>query len=115
MAGEGGGELEVTGAVLLNGRYQLCAKLGHGSFGDIYKAVDIETRAEVGVKFEHVRSRRPQLRHEFEVMRLLLGHSLLSQALCGGGVQQAEHTHTSKQRAFRGACGAAQRATTTRW
>lgn len=38
--------------------------------------VDIETREEVGVKFEHVRSRRPQLQHEFDVMALLEGHGL---------------------------------------
>ena len=38
--------------------------------------VDIETREEVGVKFEHMRTRKPQLAHEFKVMALLEGHRL---------------------------------------
>ena len=99
-----------TGGVLLNGRYQLLAKLGHGSFGDIYKAVDIEAQREVGIKFERVRCLKPQLKHEYSVMKLLSGHSLS----CAHTERHTQTEAAREQEAFRSRSGSAQRATTTR-
>ena len=60
--------------------------------------VDIESREEVGVKFEHIRSRRPQLEHEFDVMALLVGHGL-HPSFC-----RLPHTWTCAYTHTRGRC-----------
>lgn len=38
---EHGYRSSIDGGVVVNGKYQLCAKLGHGSFGDIYKGLSL--------------------------------------------------------------------------
>lgn len=59
----------------VGGHYVLKGKLGNGSFGEIYLAVDKDTNEEVAVKLEHVRSRYPQLMYESEIYSCLQGHS----------------------------------------
>ena len=47
------------------GNDQLVKKLGSGSFGEVYKGIDMRTKCEVAVKLESVNSRHPQLEHEY--------------------------------------------------
>lgn len=54
-----------------SGRFQLRAKLGSGSFGDIYRGFDAFQQREVAIKLEPSRTRHPQLGYESKVYRLL--------------------------------------------
>ena len=54
-------------------KYRLQKKIGSGSFGDIYLAVNINTGEEVAVKLESQRARHPQLLYESKVYRILAG------------------------------------------
>lgn len=54
-----------------SGRFVLRAKLGSGSFGDIYRGVDTFQQKEVAIKLEQSRTRHPQLGYESKVYRLL--------------------------------------------
>jgi len=58
---------------VVGGRYKLIRKIGSGSFGDIYLAVNMTNGEEVAVKLEAVRARHPQLLYESKVYRLLQG------------------------------------------
>ena len=53
------------------GRYRLIRKIGSGSFGEIYQAVNISTGEEVAVKLEAVKARHPQLLYESKLYKLL--------------------------------------------
>lgn len=57
----------------VGGKYRLGRKIGHGSFGDIYIAINIQNNEEVAVKLEKVRSSHPQLLYESRVIRTLQG------------------------------------------
>ena len=57
----------------VGGKYRLGRKIGHGSFGDIYLAINIQSNEEVAVKLEKVRSSHPQLLYESRVIRSLQG------------------------------------------
>lgn len=59
--------------LLIGEVYRLGQKLGSGSFGEVFKAVDVRTKAEVAVKLEAGNSRRPQLEHEAKVYKALEG------------------------------------------
>ena len=54
-------------------RFQLGAKLGSGSFGDIYKGTDIQHNEEVAIKLEKINSRHPQLIYESKLIKILYG------------------------------------------
>lgn len=55
------------------GRYDIRQKLGAGSFGAVYRGLDVETRAPVAVKIEDGRTQ--QLQKELEVLRTLQGEN----------------------------------------
>lgn len=55
------------------GKYRIVRKLGAGSFGDIYLAVNVATGEEVAVKMELSSSRHPQLHYESKLYKLLQG------------------------------------------
>ena len=55
------------------GKYCLTKKIGSGSFGEIYKGVDITNNAEVAIKLEPVNSRHPQLLYETKIYKLMQG------------------------------------------
>jgi casein kinase 1 len=57
----------------VGGKYRLGRKIGHGSFGDIYLGINIQTNEEVAVKLEKVRCSHPQLLYESRVLRILQG------------------------------------------
>jgi casein kinase 1 len=58
----------------IGGRWRLGAKLGAGSFGEIYKATSVtDSREEVAVKLEPVNSKHPQLLYESKIYRILDG------------------------------------------
>merc|ERR1719498_581787 len=57
----------------VGGRYVLGKKLGSGSFGDIYLAVDQRTSEHVAVKLESVKAPHPQLLYESKLYRILAG------------------------------------------
>ncbi len=52
---------------IINKRYVLGAKLGSGSFGILFKAIDKKTYNNVALKFESVNISVPQLAYEFNV------------------------------------------------
>ena len=54
-------------------KYRLQKKIGSGSFGDIYLAVNINTSEEVAVKLEAQQAKHPQLMYESKVYRILSG------------------------------------------
>lgn len=58
-----------------SGRFILRAKLGSGSFGDIFRGVDTFERKEVAIKLEQSNTRHPQLGYESKVYKLLHGDS----------------------------------------
>jgi len=57
----------------IGGVYCLGKKLGAGSFGDIYFAVNTETGEEFAAKFESVKSKHPMLMYEAKLVKLLQG------------------------------------------
>jgi len=52
-------------------KYRLIRKIGSGSFGDIYLAVNINNGEEVAVKLEPQRAKHPQLLYESKVGRAI--------------------------------------------
>ena len=54
-------------------RFRLLRKIGSGSFGEIFQAVNISTGEEVAVKLEPIKARHPQLLYESKLYKLLQG------------------------------------------
>lgn len=54
-------------------QYKLIKKIGNGSFGDIYLAVNVANNEEVAVKLEALKASHPQLLYESRLYRLLQG------------------------------------------
>ena len=54
-------------------KYKLVKKVGSGAFGDIYKAVDLKSNAEVAVKLEPLKTKFPQLYYEAKLYKLFDG------------------------------------------
>ena len=52
-------------------RYRLIRKIGSGSFGEIYQAVNTATGEEVAVKLESRKARHPQLLYESKLYKIL--------------------------------------------
>ena len=68
-SGSSGSEFYVGGTT----KYRLMRKIGSGSFGDIYLAVNVNNGEEVAVKLESQRAKHPQLLYESKVYRILAG------------------------------------------
>jgi len=56
---------------IANGRFELVKKLGEGCFGQVYLAINKETKEEVAVKLEDAQSTAPQLEHEAAILNIL--------------------------------------------
>lgn len=54
-------------------RFKLGKKLGSGSFGDIYKGLDVHMNQDVAIKLEKINSRHPQLIYESKLIKILYG------------------------------------------
>ena len=59
--------------IRIAGRFRLGRKLGGGSFGEIYLAVDLTTGEEVAVKLEHRKTKHPQLHIECKFYKVISG------------------------------------------
>lgn len=57
----------------VGGKYRLVRKIGSGSFGDIYLAINIANGEEVAVKLESQKARHPQLIYESKLYKILQG------------------------------------------
>lgn len=57
--------------LLAKNRFQIVQKVGSGSFGEIYKGVNVVTGQEVAIKLERVDSKHPQLLREAAIYRTL--------------------------------------------
>lgn len=55
------------------GLYTLGKKLGSGSFGDIYSAINRETLVDYAVKLESIKTKHPQLLYEAKLIKHLQG------------------------------------------
>ena len=58
---------------IIGNKYRVLKKIGSGSFGDIYLAVNRNTGEEVAVKLELQKARHPQLLYESKLYRILQG------------------------------------------
>ncbi|KAJ1416611.1 Serine/threonine-protein kinase, active site [Sesbania bispinosa] len=58
---------------VIAGKFKLGRKIGSGSFGELYIAVNIQTGEEVAVKLEPVKTKHPQLHYESKLYMLLQG------------------------------------------
>lgn len=54
-------------------KYRFSKRLGKGSFGEVYQALDIVTRSQVAIKIEPLSAAHPQLQYESRVLRILEG------------------------------------------
>ena len=55
------------------GKYRLVKKIGSGSFGEIYRGINITNGEEVAAKLESIKARHPQLLYESKLYRILQG------------------------------------------
>ena len=58
---------------MVGNRFQIGRKLGSGSFGELYAAIDNATGKDVALKLEPIRSAHPQLQYESRVYKALAG------------------------------------------
>jgi len=67
--------LKVSGykEFIVGAKYRILRKIGSGSFGDIYLAMNITNGEEVAVKLEQFKAKHPQLLYESKVYKILQG------------------------------------------
>jgi serine/threonine protein kinase len=65
--------LQSHNSTICQGKYRALKRIGSGSFGVIYLGINTVTGEEVGIKFEDVRIKHPQLYYESKVLRYLQG------------------------------------------
>lgn len=58
---------------VVGGKFKLGRKIGSGSFGELFIAVNIQTGEEVAIKLEPAKTRHPQLHYESKLYMLLQG------------------------------------------
>lgn len=63
----------------IGGIWRLGRKIGSGSFGDIYKGVNVQTGEEVAMKVESAKAKHPQLIYESKLLKHLQGASGVAQ------------------------------------
>jgi len=60
---------------IIGGTYKLGSKIGFGSFGQIYSAVNLKTQQEVAIKVEDINTRAPQLIYEAKLYQVIHGNT----------------------------------------
>ena len=55
------------------GKYRLLKKIGSGSFGEIYQALNIKSNERVAVKMELLTSKNPSIQYEYSLYKVLDG------------------------------------------
>ncbi|KAJ0937885.1 putative protein kinase CK1-CK1 family [Helianthus annuus] len=58
---------------VIGGKFKLGRKIGSGSFGELYLGVNLQSKEEVAVKLESVKTKHPQLHYEAKLYMLLQG------------------------------------------
>jgi serine/threonine protein kinase len=58
-------------SLLIANQWQLERKLGSGSFGDVYQALNIQTKEYVAIKLESINAYSQQLSYEAKLYRLM--------------------------------------------
>ncbi|KAG8060682.1 hypothetical protein GUJ93_ZPchr0002g25612 [Zizania palustris] len=58
---------------IVGGKFKLGKKIGSGSFGELFLAVNVQTGEEVAVKLENVKTKHAQLHYESKLYMLLQG------------------------------------------
>jgi len=53
--------------------YQLIKKIGSGAFGEIYEGRHVQTKEQVAIKLEPIKTQFPQLEYENKLYRFLRG------------------------------------------
>mmetsp|Transcript_84791 Transcript_84791/g.133951 ORF Transcript_84791/g.133951 Transcript_84791/m.133951 type:complete len:444 (-) Transcript_84791:90-1421(-) len=71
----------MTTPTKIAGLYCLGRKLGSGSFGDIYFAVNVQTGEEFAVKIESTKASHPQLMYEAKLLKHLQGSPGIARVL----------------------------------
>ncbi|CBZ51093.1 putative Casein kinase one (CK1) TgCK1b [Neospora caninum Liverpool] len=64
------------------GVWKIGRKIGSGSFGDIYKGVNLQTGQEVALKVESTKAKHPQLLYEYKLLKHLQGGAGIAQVFC---------------------------------
>ncbi|GAV82992.1 Pkinase domain-containing protein [Cephalotus follicularis] len=58
---------------VIGGRFKIGRKIGAGSFGELYRGVNLQNGEEVAIKLESVKTKHPQLHYESKLYMLLQG------------------------------------------
>ncbi|CAD8153467.1 unnamed protein product [Paramecium pentaurelia] len=56
--------------------YKITTKLGSGSFGEVFKGINIETNEIVAIKWESQEAQMPQIKHEFSILSAIQGNGI---------------------------------------
>ena len=61
--------------IKIAGKYRLIKKIGKGSYGEIYQALNIKSNENVAVKMEPVSTKTPSVQYEYSLYKLMEGSS----------------------------------------
>lgn len=53
----------------IGGKYSIGAKIGGGSFGEVYAGTNVNTNEKIAIKFESSNCKTPQLISEAKILR----------------------------------------------
>lgn len=65
------------GPIVGGGKYRINERIGGGSFGEVHKGTELETKQKVAVKLEPVTCKVPQLVYEARVLQYLQRHKVI--------------------------------------